>query len=93
MNPVTESARQDGMLTAPLNAVLEQHRAAIVAHISGKSGCLTESLLKSDETVRSIAGYCYDFLPWPVRLAVKKPAFVDFVLAHREPVLAKLAPA
>lgn len=79
------------VLDGQLTAILDQHRPAIMAHLAGKSGELTQSVLKSDETARNVAGFCYDFLPWPVRLAIKKPAFTDFVVAHRETVLARLA--
>ncbi|MBA5608857.1 hypothetical protein H3H36_26335 [Duganella sp. FT3S] len=90
MNPLTESARQEGILRVPLNAILEQHRATILERLASTSGDLAGAL-KSDEAVRSVASYCYEFLPWPVRMAVKKPAFVEFALAHRELILEKLA--
>ncbi|MBA5690744.1 hypothetical protein H3H39_27340 [Duganella sp. LX47W] len=89
MNPLTESARLEGILSGPLNAILEQHRVAILAHLGGASTGVADALM-SEEKMRGMAGYCYELLPWPVRLAVKKPAFVDFVLTHRESILKKL---
>jgi hypothetical protein len=79
-------------LSAPLNTVLDQHRAEIVRKFSG-TGDFSQSFLANEELVRQVAGYSYDFLPWPVRMAVKKPVFIDFVAAHRVNVLARLVPA
>lgn len=70
---------------APLQTILDQHRATICARLVG----MAEP--HGDEAIRRVADYCYEFLPWPVRMAVKKPVFVDFVLAHREPVFARLS--
>ena len=89
MNPLAESARQEGILNAPLNAMIEQHRATILAHIGATTSTGLAGVLASDEAVRDMANYCYELLPWPVRLAVKKPVFVEFVLAHRAAILAK----
>lgn len=81
---------QPTMLVNQINAILDRHRPAIMAHITSKSGGLTQSVLKNDEAARELAGFCYDFLPWPMRLAIKKPAFADFVVTHREAVLTRL---
>ena len=79
-------------LSAPFNTVLDQHRADIVRRFAGSSD-FSQSFLANEELVRQVAGYSYDFLPWPVRMAVKKPVFLDFVAAHRVSVLARLIPA
>ncbi|WP_182915883.1 hypothetical protein [Massilia cavernae] len=40
--------------------------------------------------MRTVATCCYALMPGPVRLAVKEPAFIAFVLANREKVLGRL---
>lgn len=79
-------------LSGPLDAVLTKHRADI-CRLAGNSGSLTANALKDDALVRKIAEYCHDALPWPLRMAVKKPAFVDFVMANRGTVIARLTVA
>lgn len=79
-------------VAGPLDAVLEKHRTDII-RIAGPAGMFTEAALANEETVRTIAAYCHELLPWPVRVAVKKPIFVDYVLQHREPLLARLVSA
>ena len=77
-------------LSGPLDAVIDRHRADII-RLAGTSGAASQLALSNEETVRTIAEYCHELLPWPVRVAVKKPIFVDYVLRNREPVLARLA--
>lgn len=79
-------------LSGPLDAVLSKHRADLT-RLAGSSGALTAGALQNDALMRKIAEYCHDALPWPLRMAVKKPVFVDFVLANRSTVVARLAPA
>lgn len=76
-------------VAGPLEAVLDKHRADII-RLAGTSGAASQAALANEETVRTIAAYCHELLPWPVRLAVKKPIFVDYVLRNREPLLARL---
>lgn len=77
-------------LAAPLDAVLAKHGGDI-ARMAGGSGSLTAAALQNDALVRKIAEFCHDALPWPLRMAVKKPVFVDYVLANRAPLIAKLS--
>ena len=79
-------------LVGPLESVLSRHGADIT-RLTGNSGGLTASALQNDALVRKIAEYCHDALPWPIRMAVKKPVFVDFVLANRATLVDKLASA
>jgi hypothetical protein len=73
-------------LMGPISTVLDKHRADIGPMLAGKPA----EVLKNDDTVRTVAGYTYALLPGLVRLAVKEPVFVDFVLNNREKVLAKM---
>ena len=41
--------------------------------------------------VRKVAVFCYPLLPGLVRLAIKEPAFVSFVMNNREKVLGRLS--
>lgn len=79
-------------LAGPLDSVLEKHRSDII-RLAGPAGSFTEATLANEETVRTIAAYCHELLPWPLRVAVKKPIFVDYVLRNREPLLGRLASA
>jgi hypothetical protein len=76
-------------LSGPLDTVLSRHRPDIT-RMAGNSGGLTAAALQNDALVRKIAEYCHEALPWPVRVAVKKPVFVEFVMANRATVAARL---
>jgi hypothetical protein len=89
---MTELASLGTTLNTPLNAMLERHRADILRKFSCGDN-FSSSFVANEELVRRVADYSYEFLPWPVRLAIKKPAFVDFVAAHRVAVLARLTVA
>jgi hypothetical protein len=43
-----------------------------------------------DESVRKVATFCYPQLPGLLRLVINEPAFVNFVMDHREKLLARL---
>lgn len=90
MSDTSEHSRMAEKLTGPVSAVLDKHRATILPMLGGNSGSITQSTLRNDEAVRKVAGYCYLMLPGLVRLAVKEPAFVDFVLDNRERLLDRL---
>lgn len=77
-------------LSAPLDTVLEKHRADIT-RLLGPAGTQCQAALANDGTVRTVAEYCHELLPWPIRVAVKKPVFVDYVLANRGVIVARLA--
>lgn len=77
-------------LAGPVGAVIDKHKATIAPLLQGKSADLTAAALKNDEAVRTVAMYCYALLPGLVRLAVKEPTFVSFVLANREKLLARM---
>jgi hypothetical protein len=77
-------------LMEPVTKIVNQHGAQIAPILKGSSASLGQAALKNDETVRTVAIYCYALLPGVVRLAVKEPAFISFVMAHREKILGKL---
>lgn len=77
-------------LAAPLDKLVTEHGHKLRSMVAGDSGNLSDAL-KKDENVRKAATFCYPLLPGVVRLVVKEPAFVDFVLNNREKVLGKLA--
>jgi hypothetical protein len=89
MNFGDSSALAD-KLKAPMAAVIDKHRAEMKPMLAGKAGDLSRSALSNDDNVRTVATYAYAVLPGLVRLAVKEPAFIDFVLTHRHTVLEKL---
>ena len=91
MDILKERAKLGDSLLAPINLILDRQRGDILSTFVGKSGDLTQTILNNEETLRRVADYCYEFLPWPLRMAVKKPTFVEFVLTHRHAVLAQLA--
>lgn len=85
----TEQDKLHQRLAAPMAAIVDKHRATI-APLLGQSDALTRSALQNDEAVRTVAGYCYVLLPGLLKLAIKEAVFIQFVLTHRETVLARL---
>lgn len=78
-------------LTGPVANVLDQQRDAVQRLLGGESGEAMKAAVQNDENVRKVATFCYPLLPGLLRLAVKEPAFVSFVLNHREKLLLPLA--
>jgi hypothetical protein len=89
MDMLTEQGKLQQGLAAPVAAIIDKHRDAI-APMLGQSGNLTRAALQNDAAVRTVAGYCYVLLPGLLKLAIKEPMFIDFVMTHRETVLARL---
>lgn len=87
---LSETSGLADKLKAPMAAIVEKHRAELAPMLAGKAGDLSRSALADDDNVRAVATFAYAVLPGLVRLAVKEPVFVDFVLAHRHTVLDKL---
>jgi len=77
--------------SAPVAAIVEKHHATIIPMLSANGCGITRAALQNDAAVRTVAGYCYQLLPGLLRLAVKEPVFIDFVMSHREQLLSKLA--
>jgi len=90
MNENSESGRLAEKLTGPVSAILDKHCATVGPMLSN-GGAVTRMALQNDAAVRTVATYCYQLLPGLLRLAVKEPVFVDFVLTHREQLLGRLA--
>jgi hypothetical protein len=90
MNVSTDQGGLADKLMAPVSAILAKHGAAIQPLLQGNAGNTTHAALNNDDNVRKVASFCYPLLPGLVRLAVKEPAFVDFVMNNRERVLARL---
>jgi hypothetical protein len=80
----------DQKLTSSLNDIVDKHKSTIMPVLLGQSSGLTLSLLRNDDAVRKVAEVCYELLPGLVRLAVKQPTFVSFVLNNREKILGRL---
>lgn len=88
-----ETVEKPGMrdkLMEPMQAIVERKRAELMPLLQGGAGG-AQAALRNDECVRKVAQFCYPLLPGLVRLAVKEPTFVDFVLNNREKLLARLA--
>ncbi len=94
MDPSTEAAGLSEKLTGPITAVIDKRRADLMPMLQGGAGQAAQSALRDDECVRKVATFCYPLLPVLIRLAVKEPTFISFVLNNREKVLGRLtAPA
>lgn len=93
MNLASDHGGLADKLMAPVSAILSKHGNAIEPLLKGNAGGITHAALANDDNVRKVAIFCYPLLPGLVRLAVKEPAFVSFVMTHREQVLARLVPA
>ena len=91
------TTKDDGGLAAKLAApaanVLDQHRDAVCKLLGGQSGDALRTALANDENVRKVAMFCYPLLPGLVRLAVKEPAFIGFVLDNREKLFDRIVKA
>lgn len=85
-----DHGRMAEKLTGPVSAILDKHQATIAPMLGGQGGSITRAALRNDEAMRKVAGYCYLMLPGLVRLAVKEPVFVDFVMNNRERLLDRL---
>ena len=90
MDSAAEPSKLDQKLTGALNDIVDKHKASILPLLMGKSTDLSYAVLKNDDTVRKVAGFCYGMLPGPVRFVVKEHVFVDFVMNNREKLLGKL---
>lgn len=80
----------DDKLTGPVAAIIDKHRTTIGPMLAANGGAITRTALQNDAAVRTVAGYCYQLLPGLLRLAVKEPVFIEFVMTHREQLLNKL---
>lgn len=88
METGNESCTLTDKLSAHVDKIVDKHRDKLSAMWIG------DSALAKDENVRRIATFCYPLLPGWLRLAVKEATFVNFVIANREKLLARLmAPA
>ena len=76
-------------LAAPFNAIVSRHRASLMPMLGGSESA-ARAALANDEAVRKVAVFCYPLLPGILRLAIKEPAFVGFVMNNRERLLARL---
>ena len=90
MSDTSEHGQLAEKLRGPVSAILDKHRATITPMLGGSSDSITHAALRNDEAVRKVAGYCYLLLPGLLRLAVKEPPFIDFVMTHRETLLNQL---
>jgi hypothetical protein len=77
-------------LTGPVAAIIEKHRSTIAPMLGANGSTVTRAALQNDAAVRTVAGYCYLMLPGVLRLAIKEPVFIDFVMHHRQQLLDKL---
>lgn len=91
MMTIEEQSKLAAKLMDPVSRIVSRHSAEIAPML--KSGSASaQSVLGNDDAVRTVATYCYALLPGLVRLAVKEPAFISFVLANRVKLLGKLVP-
>jgi len=83
-------------LAEPIKSIIDKRRADLIpilqggAGQAGQAGQAAQAALRDDECVRKVATFCYPLLPGLLRLAVKEPVFVNFVLNNREKVLGPL---
>jgi hypothetical protein len=76
-------------LAAPFNAIVCRHRASLMPMLGG-SETAARAALANDEAIRKLAVFCYPLLPGIVRLAIKEPNFVAFLMNNRERLLVRL---
>jgi len=91
MTDMTESSGLGDKLAGPLNTIIDKKRAELLSLLAGGAGHATQAALRNDECVRKVATFCYPLLPGLLRLAIKEPVFVSFVMNNREKVLDRLS--
>jgi hypothetical protein len=91
---MSEANEQGGLsdkLIGPISTIIDKKRAELLPMLAGGAGQATHAALRDDECVRKVATFCYPLLPGLLRLAVKEPVFVSFVMNNREKVLGHLS--
>ncbi|KFI06197.1 hypothetical protein [Massilia sp. BSC265] len=91
---MNEASAEHGLadkLIGPVSSIIDRKRGELMPMLAGGAGQAAQHALRDDECVRKVATFCYPLLPGLVRLAVKEPVFVSFVLNNREKVLGRLA--
>lgn len=76
-----------------LTRLIASRREDILKAVHGKPGAASVAALQNDETVTTLARYCYALLPGVVRLAVKEDTFRRFVMSNRDKLLVQLVQA
>ena len=89
MTSTSESPLARKLMDAIVKLV-DRHGAQIMPILKSGRGGLGQSVLRNDETVRTVPIYCYALLPGVLRVAVKEPSFIAFVMANREALLGRL---
>ena len=77
-------------LSAPLTKIIDKHQDKISAILSSSNTSILGQAVAKDENVRRVASYCYPLLPFLLKMVVKEPAFVGFVMSNREKLLSRL---
>lgn len=89
MTTAEEQSKLAAKLMDPVSRIVSRHSAELAPML--RSGSVSaQAMLSNDDAVRKVAACCYALLPALVRMAVKEPAFVAFVLANRVRLLGKL---
>lgn len=93
---MSEASVEPGLadkLMGPVSTIIDKKRDELMPmlSVSGGAGQAAQHALRDDECVRKVASFCYPLLPGLLRLAVKEPTFVSFVMNNRDKVLGRLA--
>jgi hypothetical protein len=84
MEAENETRSLTAKLSAPVDKILNKHKDKLSAMLGG------DGALGKDENVRRVATFCYPLLPGLLRLVIKEPRFINFVMSNREKLLARL---
>lgn len=68
-------------------AKIEEHWPKIQQLFQEKVGPAALTAAKNDDTMRTCFKTVYEALPFPLRLAVKEDAFMQFCFSHRDRLL------
>jgi hypothetical protein len=66
---------------------IEEHWPKVQQVFQEKVGPAALAAAKNDDTMRSLFKMVYAEMPFPVRMAVKEEAFVQFCFSHRDNLL------
>jgi hypothetical protein len=83
-----DSKAKDKLLSY-VSAAIEQNKSKIIPLIKEKTGEASLAALRDDSNVEKLAIFIYAFLPGVLRLALKEPVFIRFMIDNRDKLIEK----
>jgi hypothetical protein len=86
-NERVEMTETECALNERVETVVEKHLPKIQKFIKEKIAPSVLLAMQNDEMMQSLLAPIYEALPLPIRLVVKKEAFVKFCFKHRDKLI------